>query len=296
MRDYEIFQPVAQQFVYESNVARLKKYNDNNYKIVYMKSCRQVGFEERKEDSEKGKKNTAGNTSKLDESLSRTRARVFDLAICNPWDYFITLTLSPDEHDRYDLRAFYKQLTKWINNLNYRNGTSIKYLLIPEPHDDGAWHMHGFIHGIPDEALEDFIPGKHPQDLIDNGFKNWTAYSEKFGFCSLGHLRNAEACSKYITKYITKALGQSAIALNHHMYYCSKGLKRAETVVKGHLSKEFEPDFANDYVAIKSFKSLDEALAFFIDDDEIREPVTFNGLISSFMQRRESPWTACLQT
>lgn len=35
--------------------------------------------------SERGKV----NTSKLDENLSRTKNKIFELAYCNKWDYFL---------------------------------------------------------------------------------------------------------------------------------------------------------------------------------------------------------------
>lgn len=299
MQGLGMLQGVSQYNIYDRNIAYLKKYNNDNYKIVYMKSCRKAGYVERSS-SIKGKKNTAGNTYKLDESLSRTRAKVYELALCNPWEYFVTLTLSPDGHNRKDLAAYKRQLSKWLNNLNYRHNINIKYLLIPEPHKNGAWHMHGLFSGIPEEWLTEFtLQERLPhrvRRLLRKGrtIYNWTGYADKFGWVTCERIRNFDACAKYITKYITKELGNSGIELNHHMYYCSKGLKRAETVIKGHLTQEFEPDFYNDYVAIKSFDSLDDAILHFVDDNVNREALTFNSLIEN-IQRRCGEWIPCPQ-
>ena len=34
---------------------------------------------------------------KLSESICRSRHKIYDLAMCNPWDYFFTGTLYPDK-------------------------------------------------------------------------------------------------------------------------------------------------------------------------------------------------------
>lgn len=43
-----------------------------------------------------------------------------------------------------------------------------------------------------------------PRKLINSEYMNWTAYMEKFGFCSFGRINNPVAAGFYITKYITK--------------------------------------------------------------------------------------------
>lgn len=286
--------------IYEQNHAILKKYNDSCYKVIFMKTCRLPGFEEQG-NSEKGKRNSSGNTSKLDASLSRTRSKVFELAMCNPWEYFVTLTLSPEKGDRLDLHTFQRSLSKWLNNLNFRHGWNIKYLLIPEPHKDGAWHMHGLFMGIPvgqfvPFSIHDHIPYK-VLSLVRQGRKimNWPAYADKFGYVTCERIRNFEACAKYITKYITKELGEQAGRLNEKLYLCSHGLKRAETIFRGRITKDFTPDFYNEYVAFKTFSRLDEVASLFADDNIFDRPsVSFKELIEK-MQGGERSWTLCPQ-
>ena len=91
--------------VFQRSFATLKRYNDSCYKVVLMKSCRLPGFEEIGI-IKTGKRNSAGNTKKLEASLSRTKNRVTELALCNPWEYFVTLTLSPEKYNRNDLPTF----------------------------------------------------------------------------------------------------------------------------------------------------------------------------------------------
>lgn len=57
---------------------------------------------------------------------------------------------------------------------------------------------------------------------------NWSAYQEKFGFCSFGRINNPVACGFYITKYITKDNDRMIKQVGLHSYYSSRGLNVAE--------------------------------------------------------------------
>ena len=287
--------------VYQRSYATLKRYNDSCYKVVLMKSCRLPGFEESGM-IKTGKRNSAGNTAKLEASISRTKSRVTELALCNPWEYFVTLTLSPEKYNRNDLPAFKKNLSKFLNNLRFRYGWSIKYLLIPEQHKDGAWHMHGLFMGIPKSeltlfSLHDHLPMRVLRMLGEGRqIMNWKRYAESFGYVTCEPIRNLEATAKYITKYITKDLVSSQVGLNKKLYLCSQGLSRAETVCRGHIVHDFQPDFCNDYVAIKTFKTESEALALFADDNEgLSFPISFDDIFNRFSTGGTN-WTTCPQT
>lgn len=119
---------------------------------------RRAGYEAIDGDAaqKKHKKDTADNEGKLDASLSRTKSVIFELALCNDWEWFVTLTLNPEYHDRKDLNNYKIKLSTWIKNYNRLHQTNIKYLLIPENHKDGSWHMHGLVTGLPTEHLHEF--------------------------------------------------------------------------------------------------------------------------------------------
>ena len=263
--------------VFQNDVAILKKYTDDYFRITLFKSLRKKGFEladEYKEEKGTATKNTANNDQKLVESLSRTRSRIFEIAMCNDWEFYATLTLNKEYKDRYSLDTFRKQLTKWLNNYNSKHGTKIKYVLVIETHKDGAFHAHGFFMGIPLEHLEQLEIGDNlPFELlilIQRGREiyNWPAYADTFGFTTLEPIHNKEAVAKYITKYITKSIGDTHVGLNNHLYYCSKGLNRATEERRGYLTKELEADYSNDYIAVKVVRSIEEAYSYF---DELQE-------------------------
>lgn len=259
--------------VYQRDVATLRKYREDYYKITLHKQIRRAGYEAIEGDSDRkhGKKNTTENDGKLESSISRTRTAIFELALCNEWEWFVTLTLNQKYHDRKDLNSYKKKLSVWLKNYNRTHNTDIKYLLIPENHQDGSWHMHGLIMGLPEKHLHEFTEEeKLPIKILieikrGNKVYNWEAYSKKFGFMTITKIRHLEGVSKYITKYITKDLAKTRIELNDHLYYCSQGLKRSELLYTGQLTKEIEEDYSNEYVKIKTVKSFDEAIKYFLD-------------------------------
>ena len=180
------------------------------------------------------------NDEKLQSNLIRTKAKIFELAICNEWEHYITLTIDGAKFGRYDLKEYYKAFGYWLQNYNRKNRVKIVYLLIPEMHKDGAWHMHGLISGIPPAALRHF---KHK-------FYNWIDYEEKFGFCSVERVRSKEGVSKYVTKYISKDMASRNIALNAKLYYCSKGLNRCVEVSRGFIvAANMTWDYEGEYAA-----------------------------------------------
>ncbi len=198
------------------------------------------------------------NENKINESILRSKSKIFELAFCNPWDWFFTGTINPNKQDRTDLELFHKQLTQWLRNYNRLNNLNIKFLFVPEKHKDGkSWHIHGFIYGLPVEHLKQFqvgdVMGKGLADKVQKGdiVYNWLAYFNRFGFCDLEPIRNQEAVSKYVIKYINKELANSVTELNAHTYYHSRGLKFAELKKRGTMNWDsIAPTYENDYCSV----------------------------------------------
>lgn len=244
------------KYKYDQYVLKVFGYGENKrIKLIHMNVLRNEGVED---ENDKGKVRGV-NSEKLEESICRTRSKIFELAFCNPWSWFFTGTLDPKKYDRTDLKKFHSDLTNWLRQYNRYHGTQIKFLLIPELHSDGkSWHMHGFFYDLPQEHLTRFQigdrMGKALAEKVKNGDEvyNWSAYQKKFGFCDLEPIRNAEAVSKYITKYISKNLATSVTELNAHMYYHSRGLQFAQTIKKGSMSTaiDIEPSYSNDYCTV----------------------------------------------
>ena len=135
---------------YKYNQTLLKVFGDGEnkkIKLVRMNCLKTSGLEiDKKLQVERGKQ----NDSKINESILRSKSKIFELAYCNPWDWFFTGTINPNKQDRTDLELFHKQLTQWFRNYNKIHSLNIKFLFVPEKHKDGkSWHVHGFIYGLP---------------------------------------------------------------------------------------------------------------------------------------------------
>ena len=242
---------------YQYNVAILKSYDGRAFKLSRCKCVRTKGIE--LSVGSYVEKCTV-NDEKLSNNIIRARSTVRELVLCNQFDFFVTLLLDKTKFDRYQLNAFNKALSQWIRDLNKKHGIHIKFLFIPEQHLDGAWHMHGFLMGLPLDLLELFtLDMKLPYYIRNKLLKgeavyNWPDYAAKFGFVVIEPVRSLERAASYATKYITKDLARSISDLGAHMYYASKGLSRASTVKRGtFVADGLSPDFENDYCQVNWF-------------------------------------------
>lgn len=168
-------------------------------------------------------------------SMRRARAKLRRLALANDFDYFVTLTLDQTRIDRYDPKVIAKALRTWADNMVRRKG--LRYVLVPELHQDGALHFHGFFAGKGLEVIDSGtvkLPGvKKPRrpsseaeraEWLANGgqvvynLPQWT-----LGFTSAlalyGEYPRAVA---YCCKYIGKQNGQRPMG---RWYYSGGALK-----------------------------------------------------------------------
>lgn len=100
----------------------------------------------------------------VDRSLRRAAAKLRDLALSNPFRYFVTLTLDQSKIDRYDMGQITKALNGWLDNHVRRDG--LEYILVPERHKDGAVHFHGFFNdalSVVDSGTLDVPGSKKPR-------------------------------------------------------------------------------------------------------------------------------------
>lgn len=207
----------------------LYQYRHDFYKVVRFKSTApRLGRVDHgtKEDGYK-------NGDKLPQALSRARRVCLELALCNDWKWFATFTIAQNNYDRKNLDWFYERFSEWLKYQKKKYQLKIPYLLVPEQHGDGSWHMHGFFNADIDRFMVSFekqwAAGKDvPWKLVQKGYFNWPEYQHKFGFCSFGKIRNHDATAFYATKYISKSFQGDARRVGLKLYYCSQGLNRAE--------------------------------------------------------------------
>lgn len=145
-------------------------------------------------------------------SINRTKQSIYEFAYNNKWDLFITLTFDSNKTDRYDYDNIVKKTTKWLNNVRSRQCPDLMYLIVPEMHKDGAFHVHGLLAHC--DGLE----------LVDSGrvaigknacFRNqanqhypwiYNISNWKWGFSMATKVVDNGRCCSYICKYVTKDL------------------------------------------------------------------------------------------
>ena len=179
------------------------------------------------------------NDCKLDNNISRAKSRVRELALCNEWQYFATLTIDSKKQDRYNLKDYIKDLGNWIGNYNRKYGSKLRYLLVPEEHKDGAYHAHALLSGV---SLDSLVTNEF-------GYLDLPYYKQRFGYISLDPIRNLEKTASYVTKYITKTFAESR-QIGEHLFYSSQSLNGKEVIHDG-ITKPIECSFSNDYVGVE---------------------------------------------
>lgn len=132
------------------------------------------------------------------DSIKRAKDMIFDIAYLNEsdWKYFITFTLDGKKIDRYDAKAVKKYMLKWLNNQVTRKG--LKYLIVPEYHNDGAIHFHGLINDCDFTFIDSGRVDKSGRKIYN--IKDW-----RLGFTTAIVLdeKKVNLC-KYMVKYVTK--------------------------------------------------------------------------------------------
>lgn len=253
IKENQGFQPIYENtHKFEYDITTVRSFN-GRLKLVRHNALRTKGIEDVDQHTRKG----SVSDVKSDNNISRAKNRVFELALCNPWNIFLTFTLDPKKYNRNDLGKFRKDLSQFVRDYNKKYGLAIKYLLIPEEHKKGGWHMHGFLMGLPDEHLRLFTLSEKLPKYIREKLKSgqavyeWEPYRKKFGFCDLEVVKDQFAVSAYVTKYITKDLDRTVRESGAHLYYCSQGLSRSVVIFRGKANDGLVYDYESDYNSIK---------------------------------------------
>ena len=163
------------------------------------------------------------NAANRSRAARRAAAKVRDLALCNPFRYFVTLTLDPQKTDRYDIKTVTKKLNTWLDNQVRRNG--LLYVLVAERHKDGAIHFHGLINEAPGLVPSGTwkVPG-HKKPMRPRSRRQaaaWAAQGAEAGYCQVLNWEgwrygfstaiplygDYSAAVAYVCKYIRKQTG-----------------------------------------------------------------------------------------
>lgn len=150
------------------------------------------------------------------DSVKRSRDKIFDLVMCNDWNYFFTGTLGNTAFDPTSAKSALRPLQDWLSHAVSRYG--LKYILVAELQPKSKHiHFHGFIN----DALEMVDSGTKLYRHYKKPIKDSTALKRgyslsdgnivynvplwKFGFTTAIKTYNgSQSCAQYIMKYVTK--------------------------------------------------------------------------------------------
>lgn len=139
----------------------------------------------------------------LDRAQRRSRTAVRDLALSNPFRYFVTLTFDRTRVDRWNDREVLRVTRNWLDNMVRRHG--LAYVLVAERHKDGAIHFHGFFNGA--------VEGRDSGHKTSRGQVIYNLPAWPWGFTTAMEVYGEYAaavnyCCKYISKGTEKVGGR----------------------------------------------------------------------------------------
>lgn len=220
----------SKNIVYNSK-SYLYNFNGRFFRVCSIKACREKGFE----DISCKKKTDKEEVNRI--SLSRTRRNIRELALCNDFEYFCTLTVNSVKCDRYSLDEVQDNLRKCLRNIR-NHSDNFNYLIITEKHKDGAFHFHGLMSGVSDLYFNKY------------GYMSCSKL-DVLGFNSFSEIQSLEKVSNYILKYITKDCVKNS---KNQVYISSRGLKKAErSELNTNINNDINFSYSNDFVDILDF-------------------------------------------
>lgn len=207
------------------------------------------------------------------ENLARAKSRVEEIALCNDFDYFVTITVNPDNCNRqclddiYDLivRKYFRNRRTWFRELCKKRNidlseSELKYVLVPELHKDGkSFHLHGLLRvgRLWEDNLINYkdtdifklpkrlrkIIGESPGIFFDKELET------KVGFNTWEIIRSREKAARYITKYVSKGMGlvSDVVDSGKHLFFSSPGMAKKIPVAVGPDYDRSQQDIAYEY-------------------------------------------------
>jgi len=207
---------------------RVKTYADGTQSFMFYEKPRNRDYT--LEEIEHEHDGSTVERKKID-SNKRAIQRVYDLARSNDFDWFVTLTLSPEKVNRYDYEACAKCVGRFTNWLSKRGG---KWVLVAEQHKDGAYHFHGLISG-------DMKLVHHKDDIYNIANFEW-------GFTTATAIRDRARVASYIGKYLTKCF---SVPKGKKRYWASRNLEEPKIEYLESSAAEFGEVFNSaDYTKI----------------------------------------------
>lgn len=146
------------------------------------------------------------------------------------WKWFATLTFDPKNTDGFS--SLFCRFSNWLKYQRLTTGKKIPYLLVFEPSEKHGWHIHGLFDSDIDDSLVSFAELDQrgfltprgnvlPRTFVSEGYYDWPAFREHFGFCSLAEIGDLESTAYYLFDIILSSLPTRGKALYRPTFYYS---------------------------------------------------------------------------
>ena len=168
----------------------------------------------------------------------RSKDNFYGYAQSNDWEYFITLTFSPEVVNRYDdlaVKSLYSDFQRWCK----RKAPDCKMLMIPERHKDGAIHFHGLISDIRFNLIPAIDPYTEKPLFSKTGAPLFSIKDWEYGLSTLAVIPpedNYRRVVNYMEKYISK---DGNIGYNQKRFFRTRNLLFKNKSIELYDDKEF---------------------------------------------------------
>lgn len=206
--------------------------------------------------------NDTSSRDYYDEVFKRAKRQVLDYGYNNPWTHFITLTIDDKKSDINNPNKLIKRILRQFNNYQQRFDNDFKYILIPElGAKTGRLHFHGLVYLTNLSRLK-FL-------FYDDDF-GVPVYRDDWFYKNIGanQFTKIKYQSEAIIRYIVKYMNKDKLRVFDRCYYCSKGLKKSEYIIKPVADDNFEKDFYQCFLVDKYAHNTPYATSYEIDISE----------------------------
>lgn len=185
----------------------VKEYT-HSYKVVVYRSPIPL-------DREDFKPGDQTDNDNIERSVRRSRTIINDYVLTNPFDLFATFTFDPKKVDRYSKLDVYKKMQGWLNRQKKQH-PDFGYIIVPEKHQDGAYHFHALLNCYGGELT--------PTNIYKSGKLVYNMPGFSFGYTVVTKLDDDQLKTvAYMCKYITKDMETTT---SGRRYWASRSLQK----------------------------------------------------------------------
>ncbi len=151
----------------------------------------------------------------INRGIRKARKNVVSLALCNPFEYFGTITISSQKWDISRPDEIKKALLSLLHTY-YVSHPTLRYIITPEYGEkNGRLHFHFLMSGISDEVF-----------INEYNYLDCHLFRDNFGHCQITRIGDTEQDRLYTSLYCSKYITKGTARISHRYFYASNNLKK----------------------------------------------------------------------